>query len=143
MKKIIFFILLIIIAFVGVSFTFYTELKQEPLTESINRGKTVYTVSCQSCHQPNGEGFSGVFPPLAGSDHLKPDNSTYLINVILKGQNEKITVNGTDYSVPMTSLAHLSDREIADVLNYIGNSWGNAFKTITEEQVKTQRSIEP
>ncbi len=112
---------------------------QDEITQSVERGKEVYTAQCMSCHQANGEGLSGVFPPLAGSDHLTKDQHKS-ISIILKGQDEEITVNGTKYSVPMQALPSLTDQQVADVLNYIGHSWGNQFNTVTPAQVKLHRN---
>lgn len=140
MKKKIIFVLLAASTLVGVSFTTNQNLQEDLLKDSISRGLAVYNARCLSCHQATGVGLPGVFPPLTNSDHMKTD-STSLIGIILNGQNEKYTVNGIEYSRPMRAYPLLSDREIADVLNYMGNSWGNKFETITEEQVKNQRII--
>lgn len=112
---------------------------QDDVAKSIERGKEVYTAQCMSCHMANGEGLTGVYPPLAGSDHLTK-NQDKSITVILKGQNEEITVNGTKYSVPMAAMNSLTDQQIADVLNYMGRSWGNQFDVVTPAQVKSKRN---
>jgi nitrite reductase (NO-forming) len=111
---------------------------QDEMAQSVERGKEVYTAQCMSCHQPNGEGLSGVYPPLAGSDHLTKDQEKS-ISVILEGQNEEITVKGTTYSVPMPAMNSLTDQQVADVLNYMGRSWGNQFNAVTPAQVKSKR----
>lgn len=111
---------------------------QDETAQSVERGKEVYTAQCISCHQENGEGLSGVYPPLAGSDHLTRDQDKS-ISIILKGQNEEITVKGIKYSVPMPAMNTLTDQQVADVLNYMGHSWGNQFNTVTPAQVKSQR----
>jgi nitrite reductase (NO-forming) len=112
--------------------------QQDGTKESILRGAEVYNTHCVSCHQANGEGLSGVFPPLAKSDHLKKDQSD-AIKVLLAGQNEVITVNGVKYNTPMAAYSHLTDEQIADVLNYMGNSWGNRFNIVQPDQVKSKR----
>jgi len=112
---------------------------QDEVAQSVERGKAVYNAQCMSCHMAKGEGLPGVYPPLAGSDHLSKDQDKS-ISIILKGQNEEITVNGTKYSVPMAAMNSLSDQQVADVLNYIGNSWGNQFNTVTPAQVKSKRN---
>jgi mono/diheme cytochrome c family protein len=112
--------------------------QQDEVAQSVERGKEVYTSQCMSCHQPNGEGLSGVYPPLAGSDHLTKDQEKS-ISIILNGQNEEITVNGTKYSVPMAAMNSLTDQQIADVLNFVGHSWGNQFNMVTPAQVKSKR----
>jgi mono/diheme cytochrome c family protein len=112
---------------------------QDEVAQSVARGKDVYITQCMGCHQANGEGLSGVYPPLAGSDHLTK-NQDKSIAIILNGQNEEITVNGTKYSVPMPALNSLTDQEVADVLNYMGHSWGNQFNVVTPAQVKSKRN---
>jgi mono/diheme cytochrome c family protein len=111
---------------------------QDEVAQSVERGREVYNAQCMSCHQQNGEGLSGVYPPLAGSDHLTKDQGKS-ISIILQGQNEEITVKGTKYTVPMPAMNSLTDQQIADVLNYIGHSWGNQFNAVTPAQVKSKR----
>jgi nitrite reductase (NO-forming) / hydroxylamine reductase len=113
-------------------------IPQDELAKSMERGKEVYSVNCSSCHQASGEGLQGVYPPLASSDHLAKDPQK-LISIVLKGQNEEITINGTKYSVPMAAFTQLTDKQVADVVNYIGNSWGNRLGSVTPEQVKSKR----
>lgn len=87
----------------------------------------------------DGKGLSGAFPPLAKSDYLKRPSKD-LIAVILKGQSGEIKVNGVVYNGMMPAQDYLSDEEIADVLNYINNSWGNKnLKPILPSQVKLLR----
>jgi nitrite reductase (NO-forming) len=109
------------------------------LQESIKRGKELYIVECQSCHMENGEGLPGVYPPLAKTDYLKKP-SAFLIDIILKGQEGEIVVNGATYNTPMPAQAYLSDEKTSDILNYIRNSWGNKGAAITPAEVKTQRA---
>jgi mono/diheme cytochrome c family protein len=111
------------ILFIGFAFSSSTVPIQD-LNESIKRGKEVYTLNCQNCHMENGEGMPGINPPLAKADYLKKPSKT-LINIILKGESGELIVNGQKYNVPMPSQEYLTDTEIADVLNYIKNSWGN------------------
>jgi mono/diheme cytochrome c family protein len=104
------------------------------LDTSIKRGELVYNNLCIMCHMPNGKGVPKVFPPLAGSDYLK-DNQTKSIKGIKNGMSGEIEVNGTIYSGVMAPLG-LSDEEIADVSNYINNSWGNDIENfITPDKV--------
>ncbi len=136
-----YFLLIVALASTGIYSITTSRLlnpSQDEIAKSVERGKEVYTAQCMSCHQPNGEGLSGVFPPLAGSDHLTKDQEKS-ISIILKGQNEEITVNGIKYSVPMAAMNSLTDQQIADVLNYMGQSWGNQFNTVTPAQVKSKR----
>ena len=115
----------------------FTLAQQDTLKQSMKRGEEVYTANCSSCHMPQGEGVDGAFPPLAKTDYLK--NQKRAIGIILKGQEGEITVNGVKYNVPMIALPHLTDQEIADVLNYVSNSWGNKNPMIKPAQVKAER----
>ncbi|PLB18348.1 MAG: Anaerobically induced outer membrane transmembrane protein [Flavobacteriaceae bacterium FS1-H7996/R] len=89
----------------------------------MERGEEIYTDFCVSCHLPNGKGVERVYPPLANSDYLLK-NREASIKGIKFGMNGEIVVNGKKYNNVMTPLG-LSDDEIADVMNYISNSWGN------------------
>lgn len=104
------------------------------LSESISRGSEIYTEFCMQCHLPDGKGTPNVFPPLAGSDWLI-DKRKESIHSIKFGLNGPIKVNGKTYNNAMTSLG-LENEEIADVMNYIMNSWGNTQKKmVTPEEV--------
>ncbi|MBN8538574.1 MAG: nitrite reductase, copper-containing [Deltaproteobacteria bacterium] len=114
--------------------------KEEPTTaktleDRISMGKNVYTQNCAACHQPDGKGVSGAFPPLAGSDYLKNDVNK-VISVVKKGLSGSIKVNGDKYDGVMPSLS-LSDEDIANVLTYVYHSWGNSKKTILPKQVSS------
>jgi mono/diheme cytochrome c family protein len=81
-----------------------------------------------------GEGVIGAFPPLAGADYLL-QKRTESIHAVKFGQKGEITVNGVKYNNIMLPL-YLSDEEVADVLNYVLNSWGNKGEFVTVEEVK-------
>ena len=105
------------------------------LQKSIKRGKDVYMDMCVTCHLPNGEGVPKVYPPLAKSDYLMKKRAES-IRAIKYGLKGKIVVNGVAYKGIMSSLGLYED-EVADVMNYITNSWGNKNpKMITEEEVE-------
>jgi len=109
------------------------------LAQSIKRGKEVYTGYCMSCHMSQGEGLQAVYPPLAKSDYLLKDPKR-VIGIILDGQRGEITVNGQKYNVEMPAQNYLTDEQIADVINYSTNNWGNKSKVvITPAQVKAGR----
>lgn len=106
----------------------------DPLAESMARGKVVYDMNCMVCHLGQGEGVPGVNPPLAGSDYLM-EKPIAAARAIKYGQQGKVVVNGVTYNSYMANLG-LDDDEVADVMNYIMNSWGNeATEMITEEWV--------
>lgn len=114
-------------------------MPEQNLNESIKRGKEVYTLFCQSCHMEDGKGMPEVNPPVAKADYLKKPAKT-LIGVILNGQTGEVVVNGKKYNAIMPPQPYLTDVQIADVLNYIRNSWGNKIRgTITPAMVKTLR----
>ncbi|MCF6280260.1 MAG: cytochrome c [Flavobacteriaceae bacterium] len=115
-------------------------LQNDILKESIKRGNEIYTDFCVTCHLPNGKGMSGVFPPLANSDFLK-EKQTESIRGIKYGMSREIIVNDKKYNGFMASMG-LSNQEIADVMNYITNSWGNKNdKIITVEEVSEVKKI--
>ena len=124
---------LVILATVGYAFTLLSTDPDPELQASIARGEEIYTTLCIACHMADGTGVAGVFPPLAQSDYLK--NTEASIHAIKYGLQGEITVNGETYNNIMTPLG-LNDQEVADVMNYILNSWGNeAGEMITEDQV--------
>ncbi len=104
--------------------TAVSQLYQEPtLEESIQRGGEIYANFCVSCHLEKGEGVEGAFPPLAKSDYLA-QNREASIRGVKFGQQGELVVNGQTYNGIMAPMG-LEDEEIADVMNYILNSWGN------------------
>ena len=115
------------------SLTSYKLYQQKPLEQSIADGKEIYDDFCLQCHMANGEGVKGAFPPLAKSDYLNDiDQSIQAIKYGLKGP---IKVNGVSYNGNMINQG-LDEEEIADVMNYILNNWGNSSTLIiTEEKV--------
>jgi mono/diheme cytochrome c family protein len=108
--------------------------QNKPLEQSIADGKEIYQDFCVQCHLDTGKGVSGVFPPLAQSDYLL-NNLDLSIKGIKYGMSGPITVNGEEYNGVMQNQG-LDDVEIADVMYYVINSWGNKSKeVITPERV--------
>lgn len=97
-------------------------------------GKQIYGQTCVACHQPTGQGIEGAFPPLAKADYLNADVDR-AIGIVLHGLTGEITVNGKKYNSVMTRQT-LSDDEVANVLTYVYNSWGNNKTVVTPERVK-------
>lgn len=119
-------------------FILTTSFQKYDLRKSIEQGKDVYTNFCMSCHMTDGKGTE-IYPPVAKTDYLKKPAKT-LINIILQGQSGEIIVNKKKYDALMPAQAYLTDEQIADVLNYIRNSFGNKIPgTITPQQVKALR----
>jgi mono/diheme cytochrome c family protein len=98
-------------------------------------GKGVYQRTCIVCHQPDGTGMEGTYPPLASSDYLLA-NKARAIRQVLKGSSAPLTVNGKKYTGVMPPQSNLKDDEVADVLNYVYHSFGNSGFTVTAADVK-------
>ncbi|AUC81161.1 copper-containing nitrite reductase [Lacinutrix sp. Bg11-31] len=107
---------------------------KKSLEEQMELGKQVYMQTCFACHQAEGQGIPNAFPPLAKSDYLNADVNR-AIGIVLKGKTGEITVNGKKYNSVMTRQSISSD-EIADVMTYIYNSWGNNKTNVTKSQVE-------
>jgi mono/diheme cytochrome c family protein len=123
---------------IGIFFVCAAFFQDYDLAKSIEHGKNVYTANCNDCHMSNGIDPQDQYPPLAKADYLMhPVDS--LIIIVLKGQTGEIIVNGKKYDDQMLAQDYLSDAEIADVLNYVRNSWGNKMPVITPQQVKALR----
>lgn len=118
-------------------FVLKTNLSDDPILQQINNGKLVYNKNCVACHQINGTGIPGAFPPLAKSDYLNA-NVNRAIKQVIVGSSGPITVNGKKYTVPMPK-PELNDQQIADVLTYIYASWGNNKTVLKSEMVMAMR----
>tara|TARA_B110000977_G_scaffold112766_1_gene146057 strand:- start:7485 stop:7886 length:402 start_codon:yes stop_codon:yes gene_type:complete len=110
--------------------------QNKPLEESIADGAGIYQDFCVQCHLDSGEGVSGVFPPLAASDYLL-NNIDLSIKGIKYGLNGPIKVNGETYDGVMQNQG-LEEEEIADVMNYILNSWNNSSEQVITPQRVSQ-----
>ena len=111
-----------------------TLFQDNKLQESMERGSEIYADFCVTCHLTKGEGVPYTFPPLAKSDYLMK-NRKESIRGIKYGQRGEIVVNGETYNNTMMPMG-LTDDEVADVMNYITNSWGNKNnKIVTVEEV--------
>lgn len=118
------------------------------LAAQIDSGKEIYMKAapggglCFTCHQPNGQGISGQFPPLAGSDWVLGEKER-LIKISIHGLMGEIEVNGVKYNnvmaPPGIPPGSLTDQQIADVLTYIRNEWGNSASAVSPEEVATVR----
>jgi nitrite reductase (NO-forming) len=107
-----------------------------PDAETMKRGAAAYAKgTCIACHQPTGMGLPPVFPPLAGSEWVAKSTSIAIRN-ILHGMQGPITVKGVPYNSMMPAVTTLSEKEIADVVTFVSNSWGNTGPTVTEDEVK-------
>jgi glucose/arabinose dehydrogenase/mono/diheme cytochrome c family protein len=104
----------------------------------LDRGRELYVRNCFVCHQFNGQGIPGIFPPLAKSD-LIATNLEGAIKAVVEGRSGEIVVNGKKYNGAMPPVA-INDGDVADVFTFILNSWGNAGGVISANQVMEVRS---
>ena len=91
------------------------EASSKSMDERIADGGKVYSTVCAACHQAEGQGLAGAFPPLAESDYLAAGTGP-VIEAVLNGLSGPVTVNGKDYNAVMPNLSYLSDEEVADVV---------------------------
>jgi mono/diheme cytochrome c family protein len=106
----------------------------------IEQGAALYKTNCQACHQANGEGVAGAFPPLANSDYEGYQTPEGHTKIVLNGLNGKIVVNGTEYNGAMQGYAGLlTDAQIAAIVTYERNSWGNDDGWISPTEVAALR----
>jgi cytochrome c oxidase cbb3-type subunit 2 len=104
------------------------------------KGASLYTANCSACHQANGEGLPGAFPPLKGNDAVNDDDATTHIHVVLHGL-QATQVGGVVYGGVMPPFAAtLNDAEVADIIDYERSSWGNHGKPTVAAQVAAERA---
>lgn len=101
-------------------------------------GKTLYLEHCASCHKPDGSGYITVIPPLAGSDYFAAD-AQRLLAATVDGLSGPVTVNGISYVGVMPAMNHLSDLELATILNYVQQQWGSAPDRFTDADIGNYR----
>ncbi len=104
---------------------------------TMDRGAKVYKGYCSSCHQANGQGLSTIYPPLAKSDWLKNTPKEKVIEAVVYGLKGPITVNGKKYNGVMNPMpTNYKDEDIAAVITYVYNSWGNPGTVVTVADVQ-------
>ncbi|MFC3857839.1 c-type cytochrome [Chitinophaga sp. GCM10012297] len=96
-------------------------------------GMALYTASCQSCHQANGEGLPGAFPALKASPVVTGDNLELYVDIILNGYDAR-----PEYGVmpPVGANMEWTEYEVAAVINHERSSWGNNAKQVTPEEIR-------
>jgi mono/diheme cytochrome c family protein len=115
------------------------DLRSAQIPTGPPTGDAIYAVRCVACHQANGQGIAGVFPPLANSEWVTEDPETP-IRILLLGIQGEIEVLGNVYNNVMPAFATLSDEEIALVLSYVRAEWGNDAPAIEPNQVAEIRA---
>lgn len=103
-------------------------------TTAVTEGKKVYMKHCFACHQIDGSGVPGMYPPLKKTDWVSGDK-TRLIKLTLDGLKENILVNGEEFNLSMPPHKFLTDKQTADVLTYIRQSFGNKAGPVTPAEV--------
>jgi len=103
-------------------------------------GTQLYAKYCLTCHQADGNGVRGQFPPLAGNNKITGP-STDVIRIVLFGLEGPLTVNERDYNQLMPAQGYLSDQQIADILSYVRSNWGNKAPPVTPEDVAKTRKL--
>ena len=123
----------------GNSSTYLPITQEKNLQQSIKDGEGVYAEFCMRCHLAQGEGVEGIYPPLANSNWLS-EKRTESIKSVKYGLKGEIEVNGETYNNTMTSMG-LTDREVADVMNYIMNTFGNENKDYKQVSLREVSSL--
>jgi mono/diheme cytochrome c family protein len=112
-----------------------------PKDPAMQQGQAIYENECASCHTPGGEGIVGLFPRLSGSPLVQQDHATSLIRVILEGSRAVATL-GAPTGPAMPSFAwKLSDANVAAVISYVRNAWGNAASRVSPNDVANFRQV--
>ncbi len=121
-----------------------TSAKAGALTvdEQVKAGQVLFAGTCSTCHQANGQGIEGVFPPLAKSDWIAADPKR-VASVVLHGLNGPVKVNGKDYNSVMPPMSQLTDDEVANIATYVLNSWGNPGGRVTSADAAAARKAKP
>ena len=110
------------------------------LEQQIKAGEALFTGTCSVCHQPNGQGLEGVFPPLAGSDLLAHEPRRAM-QIVLNGLSGAVTVNGKVFNSIMPPMSQLNDDELANILTFVTHAWGNqGYRYSAQELAATRRA---
>ena len=126
----------LIAALAASSFTSATEVHQAEAAKGA--AKAAYDANCAACHQPNGQGMAGVFPPLAGNKRFVDDRARTL-DIAINGLSGPLEVNGVKYNNAMPPMGHIKDADMAAALTYAATSWGNTGKPFTAADVAAAR----
>ena len=115
------------------------ETATDAVAELMNAGETLYGTHCAGCHQPTGQGLPGAFPPLANSDYLM-ESRTRAIETVVLGLTGPITVNDQQFNAVMPPMGHLDNEEVAAILTYVTNTWGNEASAFSAAEVAAVRT---
>ncbi len=109
------------------------------LIASLTRGAVVYKNVCITCHMADGGGVPNMNPPLTKTEYVLGDKSR-LAHIVLAGLAEPIEIDGNDYKQHMPAQAYLTDQQVADVLTYVRNNFGNKASAVQVAEVKAVRA---
>jgi len=115
------------------------ETATDAVAELMNTGETLYGTHCAGCHQPTGQGLPGAFPPLANSDYLM-ENRAGAIETVILGLTGPVTVNDQPFNAVMPPMGHLDNEEVAAILTYVTNTWGNEASAFGADEVAAVRT---
>ena len=108
------------------------------LKASLTRGAVVYKNVCLTCHQADGYGVPNLNPPLIKTTYVLGDKAK-LAHIVLAGLQEPVEINGDEYRQHMPAQAYLTDQQVADVLTYVRNNFGNKASAVQTAEVKAVR----
>jgi len=144
MKRIL--MILLILATGGIKLSAQTKSKPKPAAKPalitaavMANGKKIYGQYCLACHMEDGGGVPNMNPPLSKTSYVLGDK-TRLIKVVLNGLSDGAEIDGETYTNVMAPHNFLKDQEIADVLTFIRNSYGNKASAVSAAEVKTVRA---
>lgn len=115
-----------------------TQITPVQNQDRIQAGRFLYEVSCASCHQPDGEGMPGVGPPLINSEWVQ-GSEQQLIAIVLQGVRGPIRVQDQEYNLEMPAMGFFEDDQLAAILTYIRNAWGNQGSEIPADKISSFR----
>lgn len=105
--------------------------------EPYQQGKNLYTRYCENCHMADGTGLGTNIPPLAQADYLKNEQDK-IACIIRYGIADTLLVNGKRYETPMAGIENLTEFQMANLINYINQAWGNDYGFVTVEDLRNQ-----
>ena len=117
-----------------------SQIDSPPTDNAASSGQALYSAYCGACHQANGEGLAGVFPPLKGSAVVNKADAGKHIDIVLGGL-QGARASGVTYTIAMPAFAAtLSDEEIATIIDYERGAWGNHGSLVGPAQVASERA---
>lgn len=116
-----------------------SELTQESAATISNEGQNLYLRYCMACHQTDGSGVPGMYPPLINSPIVNSGKKDDFINVLLNGLKGPIVVHGKTYNQQMPKQDFLSNEDLAHIINYVNTSFENKAPEVTPDDIQALR----